>query len=453
MRSTNVSQAVLSNSGEQIIEMTDLAVLVKSNTISVFSEDKIHKYLQDTLIESKFNLEKGLGNVFDKNTYIDNNILKAKLELIDLNTIFVKLKDGKVGKVYYKTNWKEVLEKSEYGGRDARIGEIRVWAKNTGKPRYFKKMPSGDWKSFNPKQEVAVQKPALDLVLEDYEHLSIRHLKDSSLKSLFTERKKAVAEGQIERAQKLEQKIEEVNKIIKIKQNKPLQDIAPKEAKKQNVQLRFLGKLKILTPPSETINNIIQDVLNMSSQSAYRLLSGATKITLEQAEDLAEHYKVPFMEFLKQETSSVPSAAPALATKVKIKEQGSFSTEERTWVNNIIDKNPEIAEKITGKDLEDVTKEDFNQFFDKTGYVSDYATNMFDKIYSKLEFKPKLREEELGKIQGYVDNAKLYLHEEEKDFFTPVTWRNYAKKNIVNDTYLEEVERNLIAEGFIKNIS
>src|SRR5215212_4479105 len=62
-------------------------------------------------------------------------------------------------------------------------------------------------------------------------------------------------------------------------------------------QLAFVQKLKELAPANASLADEIAELLDVSSDSAYRRLRGETAITLDEAVILANHFKIPFSAF------------------------------------------------------------------------------------------------------------------------------------------------------------
>ncbi|HYG16347.1 MAG TPA: hypothetical protein VEC12_11390 [Bacteroidia bacterium] len=62
-------------------------------------------------------------------------------------------------------------------------------------------------------------------------------------------------------------------------------------------QLAFVQKLKELAPANASLADEMAELLDVSSDSAYRRLRGETAITLDEAVILANHFKIPFSAF------------------------------------------------------------------------------------------------------------------------------------------------------------
>jgi hypothetical protein len=60
------------------------------------------------------------------------------------------------------------------------------------------------------------------------------------------------------------------------------------------IQLDFIEKIKGVLPPSLSLVDSLSEVLNVSTDSAYRRIRGATSLTLEEITKLCNHFNVSF---------------------------------------------------------------------------------------------------------------------------------------------------------------
>ena len=70
-------------------------------------------------------------------------------------------------------------------------------------------------------------------------------------------------------------------------------------------QTLFLKKIEDLIPASNSMVNVIMDVLDLSMDSAYRRLRGETALNLNEIVTLCNHFKISFDSFINLESGNV----------------------------------------------------------------------------------------------------------------------------------------------------
>ncbi len=61
-----------------------------------------------------------------------------------------------------------------------------------------------------------------------------------------------------------------------------------------NVQIKFLDQIKNFLPPSKALVDELSDILDISSDSAYRRIRGETSLSIQEVSVLCTHYKISF---------------------------------------------------------------------------------------------------------------------------------------------------------------
>lgn len=70
----------------------------------------------------------------------------------------------------------------------------------------------------------------------------------------------------------------------------------------RTVQQEFITKLKDTLPASKSLVDELSDVLNVSTDSAYRRIRGETALTIDEVSRLCAHYRIPFDHFAQGES-------------------------------------------------------------------------------------------------------------------------------------------------------
>ncbi len=72
------------------------------------------------------------------------------------------------------------------------------------------------------------------------------------------------------------------------------------EKKEDSLQVRFFERIKEILPVSLSLVNEVAEVLNMSTDSAYRRLRGETPLSIDEISILCNHFKIGFDVFSEQ---------------------------------------------------------------------------------------------------------------------------------------------------------
>ena len=70
--------------------------------------------------------------------------------------------------------------------------------------------------------------------------------------------------------------------------------------KENSLQIRFLDRIKDMLPPSQSLVNELAEVLEVSSDSAYRRIRGETALTIDEISVLCTHFNIGFDIFSEQ---------------------------------------------------------------------------------------------------------------------------------------------------------
>lgn len=74
------------------------------------------------------------------------------------------------------------------------------------------------------------------------------------------------------------------------------------EQAERTVQQDFINKLKSSLPAGMSLVDELADILNVSTDSAYRRIRGETALTIDEVSKLCAHYKIPFDQFTKSDS-------------------------------------------------------------------------------------------------------------------------------------------------------
>jgi hypothetical protein len=76
------------------------------------------------------------------------------------------------------------------------------------------------------------------------------------------------------------------------------------DIKENSLQIRFLERIKDMIPASNSLVNELAEVLNVSTDSAYRRIRGETALTIDEISLLCNHFKIGF-DIFSEQTGSV----------------------------------------------------------------------------------------------------------------------------------------------------
>ncbi|HEU4719627.1 MAG TPA: hypothetical protein VFU15_17405 [Bacteroidia bacterium] len=68
----------------------------------------------------------------------------------------------------------------------------------------------------------------------------------------------------------------------------------PKTGEPRTVQAEFISRLKTVIPPNHSLVDELADILQVSTDSAYRRIRGETALTIDEVSRLCSHYRIPF---------------------------------------------------------------------------------------------------------------------------------------------------------------
>jgi hypothetical protein len=74
------------------------------------------------------------------------------------------------------------------------------------------------------------------------------------------------------------------------------------ETAERTVQQDFINKLKSSLPAGMSLVDELADILNVSTDSAYRRIRGETALTIDEVSKLCAHYKIPFDQFTQSDS-------------------------------------------------------------------------------------------------------------------------------------------------------